>query len=79
MAHDEQHIFKTSGMIVRPEFYARENVDARELKKQMGLREDLPTAIVLFGGYGSGVMHQIARRLDRANVPVQLDFDLRAQ
>jgi Glycosyltransferase family 28 C-terminal domain len=72
MAHDEQHIFKTSGMIVRPEFYVHENVDARELKKQMGLREDLPTAIVLFGGYGSGVMYQIARRLDRANVPVQL-------
>src|SRR6202040_2855762 len=59
-------------MIVRPDFYARENVDARELKKHMGLREDLPTAIVLFGGYGSGVMHQIARRLDRANVAVQL-------
>jgi hypothetical protein len=72
MNHDEQHIFKTSGMIVRPEFYAHENVDPRELKKQMGLRDDLPTAIVLFGGYGSGVMHQIARRLDRANVPVQL-------
>jgi Glycosyltransferase family 28 C-terminal domain len=72
MAHDEEHIFKTSGMIVRPEFYASEPVDARELRQQMGLREDLPTAIVLFGGYGSGVMHQIARRLDRANVPVQL-------
>jgi 1,2-diacylglycerol 3-beta-galactosyltransferase len=72
IGHAEQHIFKTSGMIVRPEFYTQETVDARELKKQMGLREDLPTAIVLFGGYGSGVMHQIARRLDRANVPVQL-------
>jgi 1,2-diacylglycerol 3-beta-galactosyltransferase len=72
IGHDEQHIFKTSGMIVRPEFYTQETVDARELRKQMGLREDLPTAIVLFGGYGSGVMHQIARRLDRANVPVQL-------
>ena len=72
IGHDEQHIFKTSGMIVRPEFYAHENVDPRELRKQMGLREDLPTAIVLFGGYGSGVMHQIAQRLDHANVPVQL-------
>jgi Glycosyltransferase family 28 C-terminal domain len=72
IGHDEQHIFKTSGMIVRPEFYAHENVDARELRKQMGLRDDLPTAIVLFGGYGSGVMHQIAERLDRENVPVQL-------
>ncbi|HWZ24920.1 MAG TPA: glycosyltransferase [Verrucomicrobiae bacterium] len=72
IGHDEQHIFRTSGMIVRPEFYAHETVDARELRMQMGLRGDLPTAIVLFGGYGSGVMHQIAQRLDRANVPVQL-------
>jgi Glycosyltransferase family 28 C-terminal domain len=70
--HDKQHIFKTSGMILRPDFYVEENVDARELRKQMGLREDLPTAIVLFGGYGSGVMHDIARRLDREAVPVQL-------
>jgi hypothetical protein len=72
MGHDEQHIFRTSGMIVRPEFYSHDNVDARELRQKMGLREDLPTAIVLFGGYGSGVMYQIARRLDWAKVPVQL-------
>src|ERR1700681_3609183 len=59
-------------MIVRPEFYAREEVVGGDLRNHMGLAQDLPTAIVLFGGYGSGVMHQIARRLDRANVPVQL-------
>src|ERR1700681_272354 len=72
IGHDEQHIFKTSGMIVRPEFYAQENVDPRELRKQMGLREDVPTAIVCFGVYVSGVMYQSAQRLDRENVPVQL-------
>jgi hypothetical protein len=70
--HDAEHIFTTSGMILRPDFYVEEQVDARELRKQMGLREDLAVAIVLFGGYGSGVMHLIARRLDRAAVPVQL-------
>jgi hypothetical protein len=70
--HDAQGIFTTSGMILRPDFYLEEEVDPRELRKQMGLREDLPVAIVLFGGYGSGVMHLIARRLDRAAVPVQL-------
>jgi hypothetical protein len=70
--HDAEHIFKTSGMILRPDFYVEENVDARELRKQMGLREDMPAAIVLFGGYGSGVMHDIARRLDREAVPLQL-------
>jgi 1,2-diacylglycerol 3-beta-galactosyltransferase len=72
LGHDEQHVFETSGMILRPEFYVEENVDPVALRKEMGLREDLPTAIVLFGGYGSGVMHLIARRLDRAGVPVQL-------
>jgi 1,2-diacylglycerol 3-beta-galactosyltransferase len=72
--HDEQHIFRTSGMILRLDFYAQdaENIAPSELRKQMGLREDLPAAIVLFGGYGSGVMHQIARRLDKESVPLQL-------
>ena len=72
--HDERHIFRTSGMILRPDFYLQKtaNIESAELRKQMGLREDLPAAIVLFGGYGSGVMHQIARRLDNANVKLQL-------
>jgi hypothetical protein len=70
--HDAQHIFPTSGMILRPDFYAEEEVDPGELRKELGLRADLPVAIVLFGGYGSGVMHQIARRLDSEAVPVQL-------
>jgi hypothetical protein len=70
--HDEKHIFQTSGMILRPDFYAEETVDPHEVRKQMGLRDDLPTAIVLFGGYGSGVMHDIARRLDEAALPLQL-------
>lgn len=72
MGHDPDHIFETSGMILRPEFYAEENVDPVALRKELGLRQDLPVALVLFGGYGSGVMHLIARRLDRAGVPVQL-------
>jgi 1,2-diacylglycerol 3-beta-galactosyltransferase len=74
LGRDEQHIFRTSGMILRPDFYVQdtENIEPGELRKQMGLREDLPAAIVLFGGYGSGVMHQIARRLDRENVKLQL-------
>jgi spore coat polysaccharide biosynthesis predicted glycosyltransferase SpsG len=70
--HDESHIFRTSGMILRPDFYVEDHANPGELRKQMGLREDLPTAIVLFGGYGSGVMYQIARRLDKEAVPVQL-------
>jgi 1,2-diacylglycerol 3-beta-galactosyltransferase len=70
--HDEAHIFQTSGMILRPDFYAEEEVDAIELRKELGLRADLPTAIVLFGGHGSKVMYDITERLDAANLPLQL-------
>ncbi len=70
--HDETHIFATSGMILRPDFYVEEAVDVAAAKKEMGLRKDLPTAIVLFGGYGSGVMFKIAERLDEAGVPLQM-------
>jgi hypothetical protein len=70
--HDDAHIFGTSGMISRPDFYVEEAVDVAAVKKEMGLREDLPTAIVLFGGYGSGVMFKIAERLDEAGVPLQM-------
>lgn len=70
--HDDAHIIATSGMILRPDFYADDKVDAVALRQEMGLRADLPAAIVLFGGHGSKVMHDITERLDGAGLPVQL-------
>ena len=72
MGHDEGHIFRTSGMIVRPDFYAIDNSDPRELRRQMGLRNDRTTAMILFGGHGSKVMLDIAERLDAEELPLQL-------
>jgi 1,2-diacylglycerol 3-beta-galactosyltransferase len=72
MGHDDAHIFRTSGMILRPDFYAEDNSDPVALRKDLGLQPDLPTAIVLFGGHGSKVMYQIAERLDDARLPLQL-------
>jgi len=72
MGHDDAHIFRTSGMILRPDFYMADNSDPVELRKSMGLRADLPTAIVLFGGHGSKVMYDITERLDSAGLPLQL-------
>jgi 1,2-diacylglycerol 3-beta-galactosyltransferase len=72
MGHDEAHIFQTSGMILRPDFYAEEHANPQELRKELGLREDLPTAIVLFGGHGSKVIYEIAEQLDQAGVTLQL-------
>jgi len=65
-------IFATSGMILRPDFYVADQTDARELRRELGLREDLPTGILLFGGFGSKVMHQIAEKIEAAGLPIQL-------
>ncbi len=72
MGHDEAHIFQTSGMILRPDFYAEEDGDPLELRRGMGLKPDVATAIMLFGGHGSKVMYEITERLDAANLPLQL-------
>jgi UDP-N-acetylglucosamine:LPS N-acetylglucosamine transferase len=72
LGHDDAHILRTSGMILRPDFYVSDNSDPMALRKEMGLRTDLPTAIVLFGGHGSKVMYDITERLDAADSPVQL-------
>jgi 1,2-diacylglycerol 3-beta-galactosyltransferase len=72
MGHDDAHIFQTSGMILRPDFYLEDHANPLELRKEMGLRQDLPTAIVLFGGHGSKVMYDITERLDQAGVALQV-------
>src|SRR5437879_13927629 len=50
-------------MILRPNFYERVTVDCREERKKLGLKPDLITGLVLFGGEGSNVMLDIARRV----------------
>jgi len=69
---DDAHVFGVSGMVLRPEFYAESAVNAAAVKRELGLREDLPTAMVLFGGFGSKVMYEIVEKLDAARLPVQL-------
>jgi UDP-N-acetylglucosamine:LPS N-acetylglucosamine transferase len=68
----EDHIFLTSGMILKPRFYERTPVDRVAERKRLGLEPDCPTGIVLFGGHGSKVMVDITRRLSKADSGVQL-------
>jgi UDP-N-acetylglucosamine:LPS N-acetylglucosamine transferase len=70
--HDEAHVFLTSGMILRPDFYSQDDSDPLSLRSELGLRANLPTGIVLFGGYGSKEIYRITERLDAANLRVQL-------
>ncbi|MDP9146804.1 MAG: galactosyldiacylglycerol synthase [Acidobacteriota bacterium] len=70
--HDQAHIFRVSGMILRPDFYETDPRNPAEIRRELGLRSDLPVAIVLFGGYGSKVMYSITERLAAAKLPLQL-------
>ncbi|HEX5227959.1 MAG TPA: glycosyltransferase [Bryobacteraceae bacterium] len=63
LGHPDEHVFRTSGMILRPSFYAPVTDDRAAERKRLGLDPDLPTGLVLFGGQGSSVMPDIARRV----------------
>jgi 1,2-diacylglycerol 3-beta-galactosyltransferase len=77
MGHDDDHVFETSGMVLKPKFYdqkclamTREERMAERIR--LGLEADRKTAIVLFGGHGAGVMVDIVRWLERSGAGVQL-------
>jgi UDP-N-acetylglucosamine:LPS N-acetylglucosamine transferase len=72
MGHSADHIFQTSGMILKPRFYEKTTVDRVAERMRLGLEPDCPTGIVLFGGYGSQVMVDIAKQLNQAGSGVQL-------
>jgi 1,2-diacylglycerol 3-beta-galactosyltransferase len=59
-------------MILRPDFYGQDDSDPVALRREMGLREGLTTAMVLFGGHGSKVIYDITEKLDAAGLPLQL-------
>jgi UDP-N-acetylglucosamine:LPS N-acetylglucosamine transferase len=72
MGHPDDRIFPASGMILHPRFYEAPVEDRVEARKRLGLRPDLPTGLVLFGGHGSKVILEIAERLDRSSLALQL-------
>ena len=54
-------------MILRPKFYEPVEVDRSAERFKLGLKPDLQTGLVLFGGEGSSVMLRIAKKV-RANI-----------
>lgn len=72
LGHSEQEIFQASGMILHPRFYEEPVADPTAERVRLGLRPDLPTGVVLFGGHGSKVMLEIASRLDESKLELQL-------
>jgi len=72
MGHPPERIFRASGMILRPTFYEAPVEDRAAERERLGLLRDLPTGLVLFGGHGSQAMLEIAERLDRSALDLQL-------
>ncbi len=66
--YSAEQIHRTSGMIIRPDFYEPLTLDRRSERARLGLDPDRPTGIVMFGGQGSMSMLSISRQL----VDVQL-------
>jgi 1,2-diacylglycerol 3-beta-galactosyltransferase len=74
MGNTDDRIFRASGMILHPRFYEAPVEDRIVERERLGLRPDLPTGLVLFGGHGSQAMLEIAERLDRSQLELQLIF-----
>jgi len=72
LGHAPESVFRTSGMILQPRFYDTINVDRGAQRRRLGLEADLPTGILLFGGYGTVVMRRIVERLDQSPLGLQL-------
>jgi hypothetical protein len=74
MGNTDDCIFRASGMILHPRFYEAPVENRIAERERLGLQPNLPTGLVLFGGHGSQAMLEIAERLDRSRLELQLIF-----
>ncbi|AFY75723.1 UDP-N-acetylglucosamine:LPS N-acetylglucosamine transferase [Pleurocapsa sp. PCC 7327] len=69
-----ERIVKTSGMVIHPRFSEPINCDRKVERQRLGLAPDCLTGLVMFGGQGSKVMLDIAKRLECFQDQLQLIF-----
>ena len=67
-------IYDVSGMILHPRFYEPCYMDRRSERMRLGLDPDMTTGMVMFGGFGSNSMLDIAAALDGGSADVQLIY-----
>ena len=67
MGHPPEKVHRVSGMILNPRFYEIAQLSPEERaaeRAKLGFRPEEPVGLVLFGGEGSSVMFEVARRLN---------------
>ena len=79
MGHAPERVFRTSGMIVRPEFYCPMELSREAERSRLGLDPELPTGIVMFGSYGSSQMATIREKNRNRPAEDSDDFHMRSQ
>ncbi len=72
LGHTDDRIFRASGMILHPRFYQSPFLDRQAERRRLGLDPDKTTGLVMFGGEGSLRMRDIAERLDKSDLDMQL-------
>jgi len=70
----QEYIVRTSGISIHPDFYEQVKCDRAAERQSLGLDPDCLTGLVLFGGYGSKVMLDIAKQLESFGQKLQLIF-----
>jgi 1,2-diacylglycerol 3-beta-galactosyltransferase len=68
----EGRIMQVSGMVLNPRFYQARDADRAAGRAALGLRPDLPTGLVMFGGEGSMNLVKIGHALNKSVAGVQL-------
>jgi UDP-N-acetylglucosamine:LPS N-acetylglucosamine transferase len=61
--HSPERVYRTSGMILHPNFYRANPPDRASERLKLNLDPNRPTGLVIFGGHGSSKMRRIARCL----------------
>ena len=59
----QDRIHHTSGMVLSPRFYDKEDLDRAQARRSAGLDPDAKIGLVMFGGHGSAIMKRIATAL----------------
>ena len=72
LGHPAHRTLRASGMILKPQFYDLPPLERGAERRKLGLDPDLPTGLVMFGGFGPPVMKKIAQALQHAPLELQL-------
>lgn len=70
--HPRDRVFRASGMVLHPRFYEQPSLDRAAERRKLGLDPAKPTGLIMFGGFGSPVMENIAAKLEASSLDLQL-------